>query len=456
MDLRKIIRENIEKLFLTERLSSNVYHFTTLNNLYKIVMGDEFILSTAYKGKSDDWDPNKKFFMSLTRQRNGLLGYSNRYEVRICFDGDKLNQRFKGKAIDYWGDSMGKQYYYRDMRNNHRLDKTQNRTENEDRLFSDDPVIENISQYIERIDILVDEKTIDLAHLVFISNRKFTSKLFFYNNEKDFNYQTNNTINDELRNHVSDLTYKERLEYRNLSCEISNVVKFIVACDYGNPNTKEVHSFVAQTLKQYGLGQYISDVLKDIQSISGWFVEDFRFDLHQVRKDRDVYVGVCRMLDSWLKSHGYKSINDAKLDYDKKNNVNNQRYQIDYNKKVEVMVVDNRTILLHPEKVSFWSVVPQSCREWFVDDILNNIQSHNSKSDEHFKKYLQHLVKNEIPITQMLDILDKLQIDEEIKKQLMNYQTFEYKPLDINGDLGKRFINKSEEDEFVSMFRKID
>jgi hypothetical protein len=156
MDLKKIIRESIYKILLQERLSGILYHFTSVNNLLSIVKGDRFILSTSYSGSSDDWGGKKKFFISFTRQRNGNLGYSKTKMVRISFNGDLLNQRFSGKAIDYWGDSMGKQHYFRKRKEGELIDRFQADTESEDRLFYDDPVIDNISKYITRVDIFWD------------------------------------------------------------------------------------------------------------------------------------------------------------------------------------------------------------------------------------------------------------------------------------------------------------
>ena len=112
---------NILKKIIEESLSKKVYHFTTLSSVMDIINDDKFILSSSLFGDADNFNKNKKFFISLTRQRNGSIGYSKPYNVRICFDGDKLNNKFSGKAIDYWGDSMGKQEYYRALNRNGKI-----------------------------------------------------------------------------------------------------------------------------------------------------------------------------------------------------------------------------------------------------------------------------------------------------------------------------------------------
>ena len=113
--IRKIqITENQYKTLLNERLSSVLYHFTGLYELLEMIQDDAFYLNTSYRGASDDKHSTKKFYMCFTRQVNSRQGYSRGKPVRIEFDGDLLNQRFEGKPIDYWGDTMGKHQFFRD------------------------------------------------------------------------------------------------------------------------------------------------------------------------------------------------------------------------------------------------------------------------------------------------------------------------------------------------------
>lgn len=105
--INELIQEYLDKPIIRERVSSIVYHFTTVGAIWEIIKNNRIYLSSALETRSDDLDKNKKFFLSLTRQRNGNLGYSKSKPVRITLDGDMLNNNFKGGAFDYWGDSMG-------------------------------------------------------------------------------------------------------------------------------------------------------------------------------------------------------------------------------------------------------------------------------------------------------------------------------------------------------------
>ena len=100
MNLQKIIRESIRRV-LNERITPAVYHFCSLGSLVSICQNNEIVLSTGF-GRASDEGINKKhlFFLSLTRQIDGRQGYSNGCNVRIEFDGELLNQRFKGGAVD--------------------------------------------------------------------------------------------------------------------------------------------------------------------------------------------------------------------------------------------------------------------------------------------------------------------------------------------------------------------
>ena len=245
--IKKIIREAL----LKEALSKKVYHFTTLSSVMDIINDDRFVLSSSLIGDSDDFKKNKKFFISLTRQRNGSIGYSKPYNVRICFDGDKLNERFSGKPIDYWSNDMGKQTYYRALNRNEKIPYNQTNTESEDRLFFNEPVIENIMQYIERIDILINkenENNLKIAKNISLS--AYRSKIFFYDNKKDFNFQTVNTINDFIENNIPYQEFKlKRQVFENVGYNLSQLMTFIINCE-NIYNNKEADIFVGKLLKK--------------------------------------------------------------------------------------------------------------------------------------------------------------------------------------------------------------
>lgn len=54
---------------------------------------------------------------------------------------------------------------------------------------------------------------------------------------------------------------------------------------------------------------------------------------------------------------------------------------------------------------------------------------HKSKNNELFKQYLQRLFKNNISVSQMLDIVNKLGIGDEEKRELFDFGSFQYENL---------------------------
>ena len=126
------------------------------------------------------------------------------------------------------------------------------------------------------------------------------------------------------------------------------------------------------------------------------------------------------MIDDFFKSHGYKGQLDAIRKKEEK--FNKERYGIgyDYEKVINVFAfkpVGNsdrygNTIILNPDKTSIWSLFDDDYKTFFLQDVVSNVVKHGSKDDESFYKYIQHLTKNNISITQMLSIISKLSFDD--------------------------------------------
>lgn len=163
--------------YITERLSSVVYHFTSINNLINIIDTDSFI-TTSVLGSGADYDVNKGkfFFFSTTRSRN--QGYING-DVKLVLNGDLLNRQYSGVAIDYWG------YDFR---------KAGRRQEMEDRLITDEATIPNATKYISEIHILIDKRHTYIPSKQKISKlwidcKRLDIPIYFYNDRKYFNHQ---------------------------------------------------------------------------------------------------------------------------------------------------------------------------------------------------------------------------------------------------------------------------
>ena len=443
------------KPLLTERVSNVVYHFTTLGALWKIFKDDRLYLSSALEKSSDDIDKNKKFFLSLTRQRNGELGYSSNREVRITLDGDKLNQRFSGRSFDYWGDSMGKQFYYRDMRDNGRKDTTQSRTENEDRILYNKPYIDGFKEYVTRIDILADKNSIEkeMPYLIRLAHTKY---IYIYNNKKDFNFQTQNTINDEIINegdYTQHITGNERVIPKGIiGDELARILTFMLEFEYDS-NYKDKYGIL---LCKYGLERYNKFVYSKVQrgiNLNDVYISRSLRVIHQSH-DVDAWIKTSQMVMDFFKRHKFANEREFMTALHNKNLRRYKRPEKDWDKRIEVLVFithsNRKTIIVHPNTDSFWSLCPNT-RGWLIDDIMSNIESHNSKSDEHFRKYLQHLVRNEVPISHMIQFFDKLKVPQYVIDNLLGGY-FETRELTYEDSWRYNYLSEEDKEEFENMF----
>lgn len=180
--LDRIITEEINKILITEITSSRCYHFCGWDSLKKILRNNQFALRTNITSRSEHWNqPNKRFYMSLTRNGDGRVGYQSYFSnegliCRIELDGDKLNDNYRIRPVNWVangdydtvekrakrkakGDVTSKERYTRISANGNipYFARIQDEVENEDRVFSNKSIIPNASSYIKRIDVLIND-----------------------------------------------------------------------------------------------------------------------------------------------------------------------------------------------------------------------------------------------------------------------------------------------------------
>ena len=193
-------------LKLYETISSVVYHFLYPNKLKSILTSNKINLSTGLGTNADDINSKGLFFLSLSRTKSIKIGYGKSLSggkneiARIKFNGTKLNQKFKGSSVDYWQrkDIEKMRPHYTNV--DDLMDRYLSDTEHEDRLFSNKESIENISNYIEKIDILYPEDNNnldDMRDIINLSN-KLNININVYRTYNDFEKENNNTINNEI------------------------------------------------------------------------------------------------------------------------------------------------------------------------------------------------------------------------------------------------------------------
>lgn len=168
---------------LLERLSDILFHFTSPQATLSILRDDQFKLTTSFGTASDKMDSKKLYYLSTTRTLTGKFHAGVRNNaVMLNLDGTKLNQRYSGGAVDYWG---------REFR------KIDPRSESEDRLFSADPVIPNATNYIQEIHVLYQNsgkpsKQHKIIRQLIILSKQKNIPIFIYDDESAWKLQNKN------------------------------------------------------------------------------------------------------------------------------------------------------------------------------------------------------------------------------------------------------------------------
>ena len=250
---------------ITERMSSKVYHYTSIYNVLKMSEEDTIYLQSALGGTANNSNNGKLFYLSTTRTKYQSFGYSNKFTnnaARIELNGDKLNNDFSGHAYSYWSPNMGKYGYLKNTMGLNKDKQHHIRDEAEDRLYSNKNSIEPAHKYINRIDIIItdindksDENYINLSNLLL---GRYRNIVFVYDNLNDFNKQSDNTINKIITDDFS--TYRKGVyDYDNIKYN-GNLINLVLAAILKNQSNNPIQDS-AKLLKQYGLEKYLKNGL---------------------------------------------------------------------------------------------------------------------------------------------------------------------------------------------------
>lgn len=173
---------------ILEGISPIVYHYTNLRNLYDVLNNNRIELSPGGFTKDVETEKGKGgYFLSTARTRTGSFHATKDVGALIKLDGRKLSHNLSGKAMDYYPGHM-RQYNPKGF-------------EQEDRIFSHKPSIDNIQQYILRIDILIPAKDDDLAqkykqlaYAAYSYGKKNNIDVNIYSDRKNFIAGSKNTV----------------------------------------------------------------------------------------------------------------------------------------------------------------------------------------------------------------------------------------------------------------------
>lgn len=444
---------------LSEALTDVVFHYTTLSTGLKIVNTDTIYLQSALGGTADNMKRKELYYLSLTRQRNANFGYSYKFRkqgVRIEFDGQKLSQRFKGQAIDYWGSSMGKMSYYTN-RGDDFNDTKQHHTdaESEDRMFSNKPTLYDAHKYIKRIDVIFDPKDENQFQYVYHMLMSSLNKIIFvYDNENDFNKQSDNTLNRQIYDNHDNFSKYYNTKPNNSDDNTSNastlskILKFMFS---GEVDANNVGKEASKLLKQYGLEKYINgqliNAVNDVLPFGGikTLIDDISNDMSGLSSHpNEERQKIVKLFTDYFKKNGFKTYADAykhkvglgmTSEYDSDQVIDKEKEKTFLTYKGSNF---NEVLIPNPDKTSFWQII--SDKEQFIEDLYyyavnqygydeQDKIKHKSKDNESFYKYLQYLAKKNVSVSQMLGIINKLGLNDEEKKQLFNFGTFQYENL---------------------------
>jgi hypothetical protein len=172
---------------LSEGLSDILYHFTYTSHLINILKYNKFATSSNLGSNADSWKDKGRFYFFSTQRTKGMSGYARHHgNVAIVLDGRKLNNTFKGTPTDYWNWSTKRSDYKSIGDYTNALQSE----ENEDRIVTNKPYIDNANKYIIEIHILVSENE-DKDRIVEIESlcKNLNIPVFFYTDDNSFKLQ---------------------------------------------------------------------------------------------------------------------------------------------------------------------------------------------------------------------------------------------------------------------------
>ena len=423
--LNNLIKESLDKFLMKEALSSKVYHFTSIKSAFNILKTNEMFCQSSLATSADDYSDKYKFYVSFTRVKSpkegfGYNSYKRKSFARIEFDGDKLNNNFNGRPVDYWNnDSLtNKRKYMKDVTNqkaykyvpydgNDNVDaKDMNGVykydfkypkedspmyasfggkiykkeqiipddiqhhvfnEIEDRIQTNKPIIENINKYITRVDILIDRDSENKDDIVYARHLSFSKFVFVYDNMKDFIMQSENTVNKEIQD---DDSIESRIDLRDTlstigqSYYIELLSSYLMLLTINERDTNKKFKLVSNILDDGNLGKYKRDVIKKISSYRwGVNIEDcinsLKVSAQNISKNPTRQgQEVLHFMTSSMRKLGYKSFRDMYIKIKEGNSKKESKIDTESRRTFTILETSYYKFDITDEKnVDFWYIL---------------------------------------------------------------------------------------------------
>jgi hypothetical protein len=299
MNIKKLLIESIKES-LNEGASDILYHFTSDYNLLNILKTNKFELTLAL-GRDSDLNLNKGKFYYLSTTRSKSTGYKMG-TARIKLNGRKLNANNKVLPVDYWQYSKNPNDW--DSKQSYRQALLS--AEQEDRLISDKPFIDEASKFIISVDVVFDEKII--SDIIYYTE-KYDIPLFVYKNKEDF------LLGKSPINHYAyrDKNYEENSDKSNnyeplyTLYDIASLIAFNDDENYNKiinilNNQEEINKFNDRlknnTYNYFKLSSYDYGAKRVIKN---WF--------HNIRGKRE-YQNIFNILTSDMRKKGVSTLED--------------------------------------------------------------------------------------------------------------------------------------------------
>lgn len=460
-NLNSLLKESFEKGLITEIASSNIYHFTSISNALKIAEEDTIYLQSSLAGSSDTSNSyNKLFYLSTTRTKFQSFGYSRKFSdnsVRIELDGDKINQVMKAKPYNYWGSSMGKLNYVQHDDKGLTRDKQEHvRDEAEDRLYSKNSSIPNAHEYIKRIDVILtnpnEENYTNYINTKNLLYSKFSKRIFVYNNLKDFNSQSENTINKLLNDDYESFGKANYVMPKDIYLSKDQINIVLAAILSGESNNIKQDS--AKLLKDYGLEKYIKQgLLKTNNEYLDYPYNNFSqladklsYSLSELsKKPSQDKSKLMQMISDYFQKNKLKTYKDY-INYKELNTAQSQNYGIvtelvrkgviDDKKEINALLIRNvdtydYVIVTNPYEIKI-NLINNDIEDVAYNFINYTEDNMKSNSYESYEKYIKRIFSKNPTIGEVMDMLKKLGYQNNLTEMLSNILNTRIKEETIN------------------------
>jgi len=153
-----------------EGISQLLYHSTTFKNALSIIQSDKFMLTPDIANKAEQKfrQRGKIYYLSASRIPTGKFQRS--MPITFDLDGKVLAHNHSGTQVNYFDNPKD--------------------SENEDRVFSNSPYIDNAMKYVTSIHIDISDiernHTESIFRKILLELFKIKTPLFVYQNKKDY------------------------------------------------------------------------------------------------------------------------------------------------------------------------------------------------------------------------------------------------------------------------------